>query len=682
MKRFVSWIRSLRRPWPWIVGGLLVTLLVLATITVSATAWEYTNSSQFCGTTCHTMPPEYTAYQVSPHARVPCVDCHLGQDSILLTVPRKAREISHVVNALTKSYEPPIYVKNLRPARETCDKCHNPEKLSSDSFVEIKRFGSDEANTPTRNYMIIKTGGGSQRQGLGRGIHWHIENQVYFYTDDRLKQTIPYIKEVGPDGKVTEFFDVEAGLPPDFGSQIESQLHRMDCIDCHTRISHLFRSPSDAMDNALANGLVDRNIPYIKDVSTKVLDQEYPSIDAGLGAVEGIEGWYKVNQPDYYAANPQTVQEAVVAVKGVFSTTVFPNLKVGWQTHPDNIGHRLFPGCFRCHDGKHISSEGRAIRLECNLCHSIPEVVVGEGLAPVLSVDQPGEPDSHKDSNWIARHRFVFDASCAGCHNVTNPGGIDNSSFCANSACHATEWKFVGLNAPAVRKLVAPPTVPGADQPRPVPHPISESTDCLRCHGPQSTVRPFPENHASFDRSMCTQCHQPAAGDVSAQPNEPTPAAAPMIPHSLIGRRDQCLSCHAQGGFKPFPANHKDRTTDTCLNCHKTASDSAATPPAVTPTAEPTAAVTPTSEPTAAVTPTSAPTAAAVTAEPTKSAGETATPEPTKPATSGPPTIPHTLEGRVGQCLVCHATGSVKPFPEDHAGRTNDMCLACHQPAS
>ena len=208
MKRFFSWIRSLRRPWPWIVGGSLTILIVLATITVSATAWEYTNSAQFCGTTCHTMPPEYLAYQASPHARVACVDCHLGQDSILLTVPRKARELSHVINALTQAYEPPIYVKSLRPARDTCEQCHSPDKFSSDTFIEIKRYAGDEQNTHTRNYMVIKTGGGSQREGLGRGIHWHIESEVYYYTDDRLKQTIPYVKEVAPDGKVTEYFDV------------------------------------------------------------------------------------------------------------------------------------------------------------------------------------------------------------------------------------------------------------------------------------------------------------------------------------------------------------------------------------------------------------------------------------------------------------------------------------------
>ena len=667
MKRFVAWIRSLRRPWPWIVGGLLTILIVLATVTVSATAWEYTNSPQFCGTTCHTMPPEYLAYQVSPHARVACVDCHLGQDSILLTVPRKAREISHVVNALTKSYEPPIYVKNLRPARDTCEQCHNPDKFSSDTFVEIKRYASDELNTHTRNYMVIKTGGGSVREGLGRGIHWHIESQVYYYTDDRLKQTIPYVKEVAPDGKVTEFFDTEAGLPPDFGKQVESQLHRMDCIDCHTRISHLFRSPSNAMDEALARGLLDSSMPYIKAEGTKILSEEYPSLDAGMRAVEDLEGWYKTNEPDYYAANTQKVQQAVIEIKGIFSQTVFPNLKVGWQTHPDNAGHREFPGCFRCHDGKHVSPQGQTVRLECNLCHSIPEVVASDDAAPVLSVDKPGEPESHKDSNWIARHRFVFDETCAGCHNVTNPGGTDNSSFCSNSACHASEWKFVGLNAPAVRQLVAPPPVPGAGQPRPVPHPIGERTDCMLCHGLNATVRPFPENHAAFDRSLCTQCHQSASSDASGQPSTPAAATPPLIPHSLEGRRDQCLTCHGETGFKPYPANHKGRATDTCLACHKTAADSGAAPTA-TPEPALTVTVTPT-QPALTVTVTPFEPATTVTVTPTQAAG-------------GPPPIPHTLEGREGQCLVCHAIGSVKPYPENHAGRTAESCTACHKPQS
>ena len=66
----------------------------------------------------------------------------------------------------------------------------------------------------------------------------------------------------------------------------------------------------------------------------------------------------------------------------------------------------------------------------------------------------------------------------------------------------------------------------------------------------------------------------------------------------------------------------------------------------------------------------------------TSGPGGEATPTGEPPTGGGPPTIPHTLEGREGQCLVCHALGSVKPFPENHAGRTADTCLACHKPGS
>ncbi len=42
------------------------------------------------------------------------------------------------------------------------------------------------------------------------------------------------------------------------------------------------------------------------------------------------------------------------------------------------------------------------------------------------------------------------------------------------------------------------------------------------------------------------------------------------------------------------------------------------------------------------------------------------------------PQLPHTLEGR-SDCLLCHGPGGLKPFPEDHASRTNETCLYCHQ---
>ena len=625
MNKFRQWLFSLSRPVRWVVVLIILAGVTLTAVTVSAATWEYTNSPEFCGTACHTMPPEYTAYQVSPHARVDCVDCHLGQDSFLLTVPRKAREFNHVINALTQAYEPPIYVKSLRPARDTCEQCHNPDKFSSDAFVEIKRYAADEENTEMRNFLIMKTGGGTQREGLGRGIHWHIENEVWYYTDDPLKQTIPYIREVTQDGEVIEYFDVEAGLPPDFGEQVEDQLRRMDCIDCHTRISHLFRSPSDAMDEALARRRIDRDIPEIKKQGVEVLRQNYISTEEGLAAVEEIlTTYYQVHYPDYYAENQEMVTDAVEEIKNIFTQTIFPNLDVGWQTHPNNAGHREFPGCFRCHDGKHSSAQNETIRLECNLCHSIPEIVGPGQSGPVLTIDRADEPESHLDSNWLARHRYEFDASCADCHDVSNPGGTDNSSFCANSGCHATEWKFVGLDAPAIRSLVEPPRLSGNGEPQPVPHPIGPRTDCTICHAADAVI-PYPDNHTNYEQRLCTLCHQPTP----AEGEEAVEAiSVPSIPHLVENQQDQCLDCHSLDSIAPYPDYHAEWTSDTCLFCHQMAE------------------------------------------APEEVSGED---QPARPL------IPHTLEGR-DDCLFCHNLDSIKPFPANHEDRDVEDCQKCHKP--
>lgn len=128
------WIRLL----PFIVLGILTLFVLIG----GAKAWDYTNSPSFCGTTCHTMPPEFSAYLSSPHARVDCVNCHIGKGFITTQITRKAGDIRHVLATLFISYEYPIHIKQMRPVQETCESCHFPEKFSDDSFREIKGFDS------------------------------------------------------------------------------------------------------------------------------------------------------------------------------------------------------------------------------------------------------------------------------------------------------------------------------------------------------------------------------------------------------------------------------------------------------------------------------------------------------------------------------------------------------------
>ena len=502
---------------------LFFLLVVLALIVMGfgifaagVTVWEYTNSSQFCGTVCHTMPPEYAAYQTSPHARVPCVNCHLGRESVLSALPRKALEIRHVIFALTQTYETPIFVKSLRPARFTCEKCHYPHKFSSDRLIVRHHYATDEKNSEYVTTLIMKVGGGSKQEGLGKGVHWHIENPVWFIATDELRQHIPYVRQIDENGNPIEYFDVDANLPPDFVERNQDKLHRMDCIDCHNRISHQFPNPDQALDDALFRHKIARDIPEIKKLAVDVLSAPYPDQETALKGIERLVEIYRIKYPEWYAkeANKAKLHNAIEQLKAMYTRMIFPDMKVSWDVHPDNIGHKYFPGCFRCHDGKHFNRDGQPIRLECNLCHSIP-VVIGPGLpAMPISLVKPEQPDSHRDPMWIAIHRFEFDHSCAGCHNVTNAGGKDNSGFCANSACHATEWPYMGLDAAEVRRLIeerlkakqaTKPALP-PDVAAPIPHPVGPRIDCEVCHG-LTAVLPYPEDHIQENMKQCVDCH-------------------------------------------------------------------------------------------------------------------------------------------------------------------------------
>ena len=209
-------------------------------------------------------------------------------------------------------------------------------------------------------------------------------------------------------------------------------------------------------------------------------------------AIQGLSGYYQVHWPDYYAGNSETVDAAVDELINLYQEMVFPTMDASWTSHPDNLGHNESAGCFRCHDGKHLNEGNESIRIECNICHSIPEMSPEDGSSPMLTLQEPFEPESHIDSNWISRHRFEFDGTCQGCHDVSNPGGSDNTSFCANSSCHATEWQHAGLDA---RRLI-------------------ELTNVL-----DSTLPSYPEAALTWNdligpilAARCVACHGGTAG--------------------------------------------------------------------------------------------------------------------------------------------------------------------------
>jgi len=481
------WIRVL----PYAVLGVL-TLVVLVG---GVFAWDYTNSPEFCGTACHTMPPEYTAYLSSPHAQVACVECHIGRGFVATKVSRKAGDLEHVFDTTFHNYEFPIRARKMRPASDSCEQCHSPQKFSDDSLREVRRFGLDANNTPTSTYLVLKTGGGSKRQGLGRGIHWHVENPVSYLATDELDQEIPYIRVENEDGTFTEFVDLNSGIDP--AAINPDDLKQMDCITCHNRITHLIMTPEDTVDQLMSRGLISSAIPDIRARAVEVYGGDYPTVEAGQQALAGLKESYKQSEAEFVAQNPGLIDDAIVALQDAYAKSNFPEQLVNYATHPNNVGHKDSPGCFRCHDGTHLNAEQEPIRLECNLCHSIPVVAGPPDFLADIELSRGLEPSSHLDPSWIQLHRVVFDASCVNCHTTDDPGGLSNSSFCSNSACHGNVWEFAGFDAPGLREIVLS-KLPPAPTPTPLPAAASVTFEtvvgpvfaqrCAACHGGGSPI--------------------------------------------------------------------------------------------------------------------------------------------------------------------------------------------------
>ncbi len=494
LKRIGSALRQFFFPPPGArMSAMLMCYITLGVLTLgvavgSAYAWDYTNSPEFCGTQCHTMPPEYTSYQISPHARISCTECHIGREFVGNQLLRKAGDAKHVIALLFTTYEYPITADEMRPASQICERCHSPTKFSDDSLRTIRQYQNDLENTYTDTYLVLKTGGGAGREGLGRGIHWHIENIVQYYPTDESKQEIPYVRVLLADGTYDEYVDLESGFDP---ATVEAaELEQMDCMTCHNRITHLIKTPEEALDVALQQGTISPEIPEIKLKGVEALSVKYPSQAVGLSGIAAVADYYRVAHPEYYAANTEKIEQAVARLIEIYKASVYPEQKVDWYSHPDNIGHKDFPGCMRCHDGKHLNPEKEAIRLECNLCHSVPVVAGREAFVTNIEVSRGLVPETHQNTGWITGHRTYFDRSCANCHSVEDPGGVSNTSFCSNSACHGVKWEFAGFDAPGLAEIIAaqlPPPLPDLPVGTLLPtyaslQPVFDS-ECGTCHG-------------------------------------------------------------------------------------------------------------------------------------------------------------------------------------------------------
>jgi nitrate/TMAO reductase-like tetraheme cytochrome c subunit len=353
--------------------ALVFVALTAANVVILATATykgvETMDSTQFCGQACHSvMAPEYTAYQRSPHANVRCAECHIGPGADWF-VKSKLSGSWQLAAVTFNLYPRPIAtpVHNLRPARETCEQCHWPSKFVGDRLKVIEGTQDDEKNTPVKTVLLMHIGG---RQGTAaQGIHWHVDRNVQIrYLSDEKRETV-YEVELRTAGKVSRY-TVDGAKPP-----AGAAWRVMDCVDCHNRPSHTFRLPEPEVDQALAEGRIDRGLPFVRREAVRLLKASYPSHDAAQkGIADGLQEFYAKEYPQMAqvaGGKAAAIRDAAKVLDAIYRSNVFPSMKIGWGTYPNHIGHESSPGCFRCHDDAHKTADGKAISQDCSTCHSL-----------------------------------------------------------------------------------------------------------------------------------------------------------------------------------------------------------------------------------------------------------------------------------------------------------------------
>lgn len=376
-----------RRNFVLFTTGTMVFLLLSAF--GSYKTYHVTESVEFCGEVCHTvMEPEFTTYQSGSHARVSCVACHIGSGAEWY-VKSKLSGLYQVYSVIFKKYATPIDtpVHNLRPAQDTCEQCHWPQKFTGDLDRTLVRYLEDEENTPFYIRLGLKVGGGDPQHGPVGGFHWHVTNKVEFLVTDEDHLIIPWVRVTGEDGQTREY------RTPGFADEVAAHsIHTMDCMDCHNRPAHIFQSPGEALDRAIYLGRLDVELPGLKGLALPLLTGQYGTVaEAEAAIAAGVREKY---------ADDHRVPATTEVLQEIYRSNFFPLMKADWSHYPTHLGHKDFPGCFRCHDDQHTTADGRhKINMSnCNSCHAI--LAQGNNTADLKVLQADGLEFAHPGGDY------------------------------------------------------------------------------------------------------------------------------------------------------------------------------------------------------------------------------------------------------------------------------------------
>ncbi|HEU5203887.1 MAG TPA: NapC/NirT family cytochrome c [Candidatus Limnocylindrales bacterium] len=427
----------------WFIIVVLIAGLASALTIAGAAAVSWTETADFCGR-CHTMDPELKAYAQSPHRDVPCAECHV-EPGIGGWIKSKVNGTRQILLLLAGAYPTPIPAPDhadLPPTNKTCLRCHDVKALTENGgpvrLVIQERYKSDEANSKDSIALVLRPSGFGSANPT-RGVHWHIVQDVEYLTPDLRARTIDYVAMDAPGGPKEYIASSQITDPSDVQPDIdrlkaEQRQRRMDCIDCHNRVGHGVLSPEAAIDDALAAGQIDPELPYVKREASVRLSADHASLDEADRTIEGLRTFYRSRYPLVANTKARQINATIDSLKGIYRLVATPEMRVTGTTYPSNLGHQASPGCFRCHDGAHYrvrdgAKTAETIPSACATCHTFPQI--GSSTSGVLI---GGRPTTHDNRLWVFDHKLTAGSldpsgtSCGSCH--TRP-------YCEN--CHNTE---------------------------------------------------------------------------------------------------------------------------------------------------------------------------------------------------------------------------------------------------
>ena len=364
------------------VSGGRDVLNVVIMSQLSYSAVMYMEEPQFCGQSCHVMKPEFTAYRVSPHARVLCVECHVTPGAtgwVQSKVAGTRQLLSVIFNNYPRPIQSAMESNRLIPASETCEKCHWPAQFGGARLRVIPQYADDEKNTLSQTVLMMMVGGGGVR-GI-HGSHFGPGVTIRYASTDSSRQTIPWVEYRNSSTNEVREYAAE-GVKPERRGKTGS------ITPCNAWIAITGRRTHSSF--RIGRSIAPWRSAGFRCRCPSSRRRLWRRCKSSMRAAKRQDrrsrrrsGTITVrSNPRHYQSRSEDVDTAANAILAIYNQNVFPDLGVTWGTYKNNLGHTDFPGCFRCHDEAHTSAGGKTITQDCGACHEM--VAASEASPEVL----------------------------------------------------------------------------------------------------------------------------------------------------------------------------------------------------------------------------------------------------------------------------------------------------------